>query len=200
MDRLLPLVTLDRRAFLLGAFAPDAIMFRLGCDKQDKCRSHFTPPGCAWAQVDDNEAWRGCLRDGLEPFAAHEHPYFLMGYRVHVLTDIAHSVLLPAHTPGQHGGGTRHIARDSGEIDTLLLASFGGEAALWPQLAPPPADTLGNLATTEDMTLIQTGMYHSRLPDPAYRFTMLTPAGMADFIESTAVHIAEMLSTQGGNA
>ena len=189
-DRLHAYMSIDRRAFLLGSLAPDAIAFRPGCGRADKCRTHFTPPGSAWAQCTDNEAWAQCLHDGLLPYAGCENQSFLLGYRVHVLTDIANN-----RAPWQimrhlNPADVKAVEEDMLEHEARLLAGFGGEDTLWPQLTLTPADTLSDLATADDMArmldVIKTDMYHNRPPNPAYQFAFKTPADLAAFIEETA--------------
>jgi len=196
-DRFLSHTNTDRRTFLLGALAPDAITSHPGCVRADKCRTHFTPPGFAWAEVTDEEAWEKCLHNGLEPYADCENPSFLLGYRVHVLTDIANN--------RRHWTPMRKLDKatfdlwnaDFLEHESRLLTEFGGEDTLWPQLILTPADALGDLATSDDMArmlhLIKTDMYHNRPANPNFRFTAIPPADMARFIEAAAAQIADML-------
>jgi len=188
---------IDRRSFLLGAVAPDAIAFRPGCGRADKCRSHFTPPGFAWAQCTDNEMWTRCLHDGLLPYASFENQSFLLGYRIHVLTDIANN-----SPPWQimrflNPMDVKAVETDMLEHEARLLADFGGEEALFPQLTLTDADALGDLATADDIArmlgFIKNELYRDRPPNPAHPFVFKTPADLADFIQNTAAYITEVL-------
>jgi|GEM_PF-1187394 len=197
-DRLRSHMSLDRRAMLLGALAPDAITSRPGCVRADKCRTHFTPPGYAWAAVTDNEAWTQCLHDGLLPYADCDNPNFLLGYRVHVLTDIANNRRFWMPMQKLDKMALAVWEADFLEHEARLLADFGGEDTLFPLLTLTSADAfLGDLATADDMArmlaFIKTDLYHHRLPNPAHCYAVITLADITDFITQTADAIAASL-------
>lgn len=73
--------------YYLGTIAPDAVHIRAGMSGEDKKAAHLCTDGAAWGEVTDNAGWRDNVLDFLRTNTAGDRD-FLLGYCVHILTDI----------------------------------------------------------------------------------------------------------------
>lgn len=79
----------DLPQFYLGAIAPDAVHMRAGFHGDMKKASHFIPGDKPWGTISDESECDDWLKNFMRNVNLREkHSDFLMGYIIHVLTDI----------------------------------------------------------------------------------------------------------------
>ena len=82
--------TEKKEEFLLGSIAPDAVHYLPDYTSSYKCRSHLLPDGIPWGTCEgrNNELWEENIRKFVIQWAGVAEKDFILGYAVHLLTDL----------------------------------------------------------------------------------------------------------------
>ena len=96
--------TEKKEEFLLGSIAPDAVHYLPDYTSSYKCRSHLLPDGIPWGTCEgrNNELWEENIRKFVAQWAGVVEKDFILGYAVHLLTDLFNNVHV--WTPLRSGG------------------------------------------------------------------------------------------------
>lgn len=96
--------TEKKEEFLLGSIAPDAVHYLPDYTSSYKCRSHLLPDGIPWGTCEgrNNELWEENIRKFVIQWAGVVEKDFILGYAVHLLTDLFNNVHV--WTPLRSGG------------------------------------------------------------------------------------------------
>ena len=86
--------TEKKEEFLLGSIAPDAVHYLPDYTSSYKCRSHLLPDGIPWGTCEgrNNELWEENIRKFVIQWAGVVEKDFILGYAVHLLTDLFNKI------------------------------------------------------------------------------------------------------------
>lgn len=177
----------DISAFYKGSLAPDAIMFRQGCQRSEKSSTHFCVGDEGWGYYTNYGEWRNSLNLNISNYADEINYDFLFGYYAHIFTDIAYTRKF--WTPVRLTQDRDHIEgyfKDCAEIDSRLLESLENKEKVWSLLRSPTNYCLSGLFNVDDLSILIdemiNNMYNNRIPNPDYKFKVTTYSAMLDFI------------------
>jgi hypothetical protein len=178
----------DVGAFYKGALAPDAIMFREGCLRSEKSSTHFCVGDEGWGYYTNYDEWENNLNLNIRNYIGTTNPDFLLGYYVHIFTDIAYCNRF--WTPTRLTKDERYIdnyLKDIAEIDSRLLESLENREILWSLLENSTNHCLSGLFNVNDLSILIDEMinniYNNRESNPDYEFKVVTFSDMIDFID-----------------
>lgn len=115
--------------FLLGVLAPDAVHVRAHYHSDMKRVSHLCVGDEKWGLITNDQEWQERVLRFLKDNRGSEHGDFLLGYCVHILTDIQNNrkVWTPFRKVNQvvldHGGGSLYH-QESDKVDYGFYESF----------------------------------------------------------------------------
>jgi len=184
-------------AFLLGTISPDAIMFRPGCERADKSRTHFCTGDEGWGYYTNYEDWQISLLESIRKFAGTVDRNFLLGYLSHILADIENSRRF--WTPIRLSGDESKIGTffsDCGEIDSRLLSVLDNAGELWSMLETSNLYCLPEIFTVEDNSVLiskmQSEIYHDRHHDTHYIPSIFTEPAASQFMDDIVQQTMEL--------
>ena len=98
--------TEKKEEFLLGSIAPDAVHYLPDYTSSYKCRSHLLPDGIPWGTCKgrNNELWEENIRKFVIQWAGVVEKDFILGYAVHLLTDLFNNVHMWTPLRSRAGG------------------------------------------------------------------------------------------------
>jgi hypothetical protein len=176
-------------AFYLGCLAPDAIMFRPGCQRSDKALTHFCVGDEGWGYHTNYKDWAQSLNSHVEDLAGKTDADFLLGYFTHIFTDIHNSERI--WTPHRLNPAPDHLntfLKDCAEIDTRVMRGLRDRGLIWSVLKEPADYILPGIIKTGDMKILSEAffrMYNKRRPRRRYVFSVITEHELNLFIEET---------------
>lgn len=175
-------------AFYKGSLAPDAIMFRQGCQRSEKSSTHFCVGDEGWGYYTNYDEWENNLNLNIRNCDDKINPDFLFGYYAHIFTDIAYTNRF--WTPVRLTGDKPYIddyLKDIAEIDSRLLESLENKEMLWPLFRSSRNYCLPGLFEDNDLLILIdemiTNIYNNRKSNPDYEFKVVTFSDMLDFID-----------------
>jgi len=198
----------QRRAFILGSIAPDAVHYRKGlvdaemsCIGATKKVVHLCPESNEkWGQVTDNDGWVECVRDFLQETG---NDAFATGYVVHVLTDIFNNKGIwhefRTKYPAEAAKGYKSdYYRDMRNIDFLIYNEFFRDSDIKLLLQDAvPQDFMG-LITAEELQDLKDNLLHVAYKDVPENVdtsgcSYVTYPQMLEFIDAAAEFCMEQL-------
>ncbi len=186
----------DIDAFYKGSLAPDAIMFRQGCQRSEKSSTHFCVGDEGWGYYTNYNEWENKLNLNIRNYANTINSAFLFGYYAHVFTDITYANRF--WTPVRLTQDKKYIDdyfKDCAEIDSLLLESLENKEIVWSLLRNSTNYCLSDLFNVDDLSILIdemiSNMYHNRKSNPDYKFKVITFSDMLDFIDIVVSKINE---------
>lgn len=178
----------DTSAFYKGSLAPDAIMFRQGCERSEKSSTHFCAGDEGWGYYTNYDEWENNLNLNIRNYTDATNADFLFGYYSHVLTDIAYTSRF--WTPIRLTEDKKYIddyLKDIAEIDSRLLESLENKEIVWSLLRNSTSNCLPGLFDANDLSILInemiTNMYNNRMSNPDYEFKVIKFSEMIDFID-----------------
>lgn len=186
----------DIGAFYKGSLAPDAIMFRQGCQRSEKSSTHFCVGDEGWGYYTNYDEWENNLNLNIRNCADTVSSDFLFGYYTHVFTDIAYANRF--WTPVRLTQDRKYIddyIKDCAEIDSRLLESLENKEIVWSLLRNSTDYCLSGLFDVDDLSILIdemiTNMYNNRKSSPDYKFKVTTFSDMLDFIDIMVSKISD---------
>ena len=181
----------DKAAFLTGTVAPDAIMFRPGRQRSDKSLTHFCVGNSKWGHFENYEEWTRSLFDNMRKFSGKVNRDFLLGYALHVVTDIENARLF--WTDIRKTNDPEKISalfRDCAEADSILLSEIENTEEMWRLLDNAGKHHLPGLFEAEDISVMvdnmKNEMYFNRYSDLSYFPSFFTISDAKGFINDIA--------------
>lgn len=127
----------DYPTYILGAIAPDAVHADPDFTTGLKERSHLFAFGLRWGEIGDEEEagrWLGSIKKYYMENRDRYHRDFLLGYVVHLLVDVYHSLHFYAPFIQSIRGGRREaieqFKRESYAVNAYLLSLYSVEKDL----------------------------------------------------------------------
>ncbi len=190
----------DISAFYKGSLAPDAIMFRQGCQHSEKALTHFCVGDEGWGYYTNYDEWENSLKFNIQKYNDTINPDFIFGYFTHIFTDIAYTSRF--WTPVRLTLDKNYIEdyiKDCIEIDSRLLESLENKEQVWSLLKQSTDYYLPDTVNADDLTRLIGemihNMYNNRKSNLEYKFKVITLSDMLDFAEVTAAKINESVFT-----
>ena len=184
----------DIGAFYKGSIAPDAIMFRQGCNREDKSLTHFCTGYEGWGYYTNYEAWKNNLFHGVKKYKGYVNDDFLFGYCAHILTDIEYTrqVWTPVRLKHDENYKNTYI-KDCDEVDSRLMENIENMEQVWSLLSDSQNYCLEDLFSTEDtkklIDVMINDMYAHRRSNPNYYPTIFTVNRVTKFAEEISAQI-----------
>jgi len=178
----------DKGAFLLGTISPDAIMFRSGCERSDKSKTHFCIGDEEWGFYTNYNEWMENLIKNINSFYHSVNTDFLFGYMCHIITDIENTRCF--WTPARLSNDDiyqRAYLKDCEEIDSILLNTYINADELWTLLEASNKHCLKDLYSIEDNSIMiekmKSEIYYNRYPTPGYTPSSFTIPKVSKFMD-----------------
>ncbi len=178
----------DKGAFLLGTISPDAIMFRPGCKRSDKSKTHFCVGDEGWGFYTNYGEWTENLKENIHSICNSVNRDFLFGYMCHIITDIENTRCFwtPARLSNDEIYQTAYL-KDCAEIDYILLNTNINAYELWTMLEASNTHCLKGLYTIEDNSIMiekmKSELYYNRYPTPGYTPGSFTMPKVSKFMD-----------------
>ncbi len=184
----------DIGAFYKGSIAPDAIMFREGCKRQDKSLTHFCTGDEGWGYYTNYEAWKNNLFNSIKKYKGYVNDDFLFGYSAHILTDIecARQFWNPVRLANDENYKDTYI-KDCCEVDSRLMESIENMEQVWSLLSDSHNYCLEDLFSMDDtkklIDIMINDMYAHRHPNFSYYPSIFTYDRVTKFVEEISTQI-----------
>jgi hypothetical protein len=184
----------DKGAFYKGSIAPDAIMFREGCKRQDKSLTHFCTGDEGWGYYTNYEEWKNNLFCSINKYKGYVNDDFIFGYSSHILTDIecARQFWNPVRLTNDENYKDTYI-KDCGEVDSRLMENIENMEEVWSLLSDSHNYCLDDLFSIDDtkklIHIMINDMYARRHPNFSYYPTIFTVNRATKFIEEISTQI-----------
>ena len=184
----------DIGALYMGSIAPDAIMFREGCKREDKSLTHFCIGDEGWGYYTNYEAWKNNLFHSIKRYKGYVDDDFLFGYCAHILTDIecARQFWNPVRLTKDESYKDTYI-KDCGEVESRLMEKIENMEEVWSLLSDSHNYCLENLFTINDTKkltdVMVNDMYVHRHPNLDYHPSIFTVDGVTKFVEEISTQI-----------
>lgn len=188
----------DIGAFYKGSLAPDAIMFRQGCQRSEKSSTHFCVGDEGWGYYTNYGEWGNSLNLSIRNYVDEIKFDFIFGYYAHVFTDIAYtSKFWTSVRLTQDRNHIDDYFKDCAEIDSRLLESIENKEKVWSLLRNPTNYCLSGLFNVDDLSMLIdemiNNMYNNRKSNPDYKFKVIKYSDMLDFIDIMVSEISDKL-------
>lgn len=186
----------DVGAFYNGSIAPDAIMFKEGCKRQDKSLTHFCTGDEGWGYYTNYEAWKENLFKSIKKYKGYVNDDFLFGYSAHILTDIecARRFWNPVRLTNDENYKNTYI-KDCTEVDSRLMDSIENIEQVWSLLNTFNNNCLDDLFSIDDnkklIDVMVNDMFAHRHPNFRYSPSIFTVDIATKFVEEISAQIID---------
>ena len=184
----------DIGAFYKGSVAPDAIMFRQGCKREDKSLTHFCIGDEGWGYYTNYEAWKNNLFHSMKKYKGYVNDDFLFGYCAHILTDIefARQFWNPIRLKNDENNMNTYT-KDCAEVDLHLMERIENMEQIWSFLNDSQDYCLEDLFSIADtkklINIMANDMYAHRHSNPNYYPSIFTVDRVTKFVEEISTQI-----------
>lgn len=185
----------DKGAFYMGSIAPDAIMFRKGCKREDKALTHFCTGNDKWGYYTNYEAWKENLYCNIKKYVGNVNEDFLFGYFSHIYTDIENTrqFWTPTRLKNDETYMNTYI-KDCDEVDSVLMGYMWNIEDTWSLLEGATKYSLKNLFSVDDtkelLNVMKNVMYVNRQSNPEYIPSIFTVEATTKFVEQVVDKIS----------
>ena len=191
----------DKRAFMLGAVAPDAVHYRKDYHKGMKFDSHLCVGHEEWGAITNNIEWQENVSRFMNSMKLEEDVDFLYGYCVHILTDIHNNikVWMPfkkrIENDDTPGIGKRYQI-ESNAMD-LLLYQQGESNEIWGLLENALAQGVATLVDRVEVDCVRadllTNRFANRVADDVKKHKYVRVLETELFIETGTQFVKDVL-------
>jgi hypothetical protein len=191
--------------FYLGSIAPDFVHIRKNYNSEMKKRSHLCVGKQRWGRLTNNDAWMKHAMEFLSREANGDNRDFILGYVVHILTDIENNkkIWMPFYKENKaviEAGAASQYHFESEKVDLEQFDILEDRCDIWDQLLSARAFDVGQVITAceinEMKNVFITERYKNRERYDTAKNKYVTLMTAEKFIESTSELIYKMLFTE----
>jgi hypothetical protein len=188
--------------FLLGVLAPDAVHVRVPYHSDMKRMSHLCVGDEKWGLITNDQEWQDHVLGFLKENRDSEQGDFLLGYCVHILTDIQNNrkVWTPFRKVNQvvldHGGGSLYH-QESDKVDYGFYESFPHRKAIWELIERAQGQDVQAILTGAEVNAMKAYFLNERyrnrhlMDTTGNRYVMVE--AMESFIREESLTIQELI-------